>query len=276
MPLPEGYQPFEHLQSVVRNVHNRLVREEFADLGGDDWDADITTPRGSLRQACTLQDNDTADMIQMRYNLFYLDLRKAKDYQVPVYGTPLPDLQASRKFKPQITLFFREDIEDVDEDRDPVWGEISFRLMDEIATTITEAELRTLGQKIKTEFGAVNGYIWKKGRGMYSYTDKDRGYQFQILARTKQDAKDLVNKVLDVQSHTPDWKRFNAVMNEEEGEKYPYNPGTQSILGKTRKKPLQRPLTDVRFQYALAHIHGLPRAVCIYDRSYTFMDALVD
>lgn len=190
MVVPTNFNEFEHLQSTILKVHNRIVRDEFNDITGDDLD--LAVPRSSLRWACLLKDNDTADMMIQRFLLFYFSLRKAQDLQQPFYGIPLDDLQASRKFKPQITLYFKEDDNDVEEDFRPMWGEISFRLMSESSTTITKSELTNLANKIKTEFGASNGYVWKKGRKLYSYTEKEKGYQLQLLCRDETTAKELI------------------------------------------------------------------------------------
>lgn len=274
MPVPDNFSEFEHLQSTLLRVHNRLVRDEFNDITDDDLD--LAIPRSSLRWACLLKDNDTGDMIIQRFLLFYFSLRKAQDLQQPFYGIPLDDLQASRKFKPQITLYFREDENDVEENYRPVWGEISFRLMNESSTTIQRQELINLANKIKAEFGAANGYVWRKGRKLFSYTDKERGYQLQLICRDENDAKQLVNKVLDLQDHTPDWKFFKSNITEEESDAYPYNPGNQTILGESKRKPRRRPMVDVRFQYATSTIWGLNKPIALYDRSLTMIDTLVD
>ena len=42
--LPLDFNDFEHLQSVIRKVHNKEVREAFSDLGGDEWLPNINTP----------------------------------------------------------------------------------------------------------------------------------------------------------------------------------------------------------------------------------------
>jgi len=274
MTTPSNFNEFEHWQSTILRVHNRIVRDEFSDITGDDLD--LAVPRSSFRWACLLKDNDTADLMIQRFLLFYFTLRKAQDLQQPFYGIPLDDLQASRKFKPQVTLYFKEDDDDVEENLRPMWGEISFRLMNESSTTITKTELNTLANKIKTVFGAANGYIWKKGRKLFSYTEKEKGYQLQLLCRDEATAKELINKVLNLQSHTPDWKFLKSNIADDENESFPYNPGNHTILGKSRKKPRQRPMVDVRFQYATVTIWGLNKPIALYDRSFTFLDALVD
>lgn len=165
---------------------------------------------------------------------------------------------------------------DVQDGYDPVEGEISYRLMDETSSTITEAKLTIIANKIKTEFGTNNGYIWKKGKGLYSYTEKDKGYQFQVLARTKSDAKEIVGKVLQTRSDTPDWKKFNSINNEEELEAYPYTAGTHLVMGKTQKLPRRRPNINVRFQWAEAHFWGTNKCIILYDASGSHFDALVE
>jgi len=274
MATPTNFDEFEHLQSTILRVHNRIVRENFSDITDDDLD--LAVPRSSLRWACLLKDNDTCDMMIQRFLLFYFSLRKAQDLQQPFYGIPLDDLHASRKFKPQITLYFKEDQNDVEDDARPTWGEISFRLMNQSSVTIQKTELTTLANKIKTEFGAANGYIWKKGRKLYSYTEKDKGYQLQLLCRDEATAKELINKILDLQNDTPDWKFFKSNIADNENESFPYNPGNQTILGKSRRKPRRRPMVDVRFQYATATIWGLNKPIALYDRSFNLIDALIN
>ena len=100
--------------------------------------------------------------------------------QAPWVGMPKGSLDPTRKYKPQIFLYFKEDLDDVEEGYAPVEGKISFRLMNEDSESITRTKLTTIANKIKTEFGQGNGFTWKKGKEYYSYTDKEKGYQLQI------------------------------------------------------------------------------------------------
>ena len=265
-------QAWEHLQTVVMQVHNRLVREEFNDLEDDD---DISTPRSSLRTACKMLDTDSATMTLIRYFLYYFDLRKAQDLQTPVYGIPIPSFQEARKFRPQIQLYFQEDHNDVDVGYAPVTGEISFRLMDESTETISESNVNTFAQRVRSNFCTGSGFVWKKGKVMCSYTDRARGYQTAMLCRTKTEGRRVVEQVLNIQSHSPDWKFMNVAENEEASVRYPTVPGNHTILGRSRKRPRQRPIADVRFQYALLHLHGLPHPIVLVDRSGIFQNPTV-
>ncbi|WLT39556.1 hypothetical protein NON20_08765 [Synechocystis sp. B12] len=164
MTLPEDFNPWEHLQDTVRRVFKKEVIEEFRDLGGEDWDRSIGAPRASLRTACTPDDNDTATMTMIRMMLFYIVLRRAQDMQAPIYGTPVAQFHETRRFKPQVCLYFREDLQDVEPGFYPLRAEIKFRLMEETETTISKAELTQLANKIKSTLGGENRYKFKKGR----------------------------------------------------------------------------------------------------------------
>lgn len=275
MALPQGFSEFEHLQDTIRKVQNKIVKEEFSDLGDDDWEPNISTGRASLRQACTLKDEDSADMLQMRLFLYYVILRKAKDLHPAIYGIPTTSFQEQRKFKPQIMLFFQEDASDVEPGYSPVTGEISFRIMNEESDTLSMSKVQTFANKVKSAF-ATPSFVWRKGKELFSYTDWKKGYQLQLLCRSVTEAKTVVEQVLDIQGDSPDWKKLAINSNAEPASAYPTIPQSEHILGKTRKLPRRRPIADVRFQYALLHVHGLPNSICLVDRSGTYSNPLVN
>lgn len=174
-----------------------------------------------------------------------------------------------------IKLFFLESYQDVDPEYTPVSGEITFRLMTQTSETLTEAELTAYANKIKAVFGTPP-LKWKKGKDMAAYTDKEKGYQLQLLVRSKADAKVLIENILDIQSHTPDWKFLNYKENDEPTEAFPTIPDKTTILGKQRKLPRNRPIAEVVFQYATCHVHGLPNSICLYDCVGSHMVRLVE
>lgn len=276
--FPEDFQysPFEQLQDVLQWTHNRRVREEFTDLAGVDeqWTVDLNTPRARLRVASTIREDDSADMILMRMWLFYVILGKAKDFQTPVYGIPIAGYQEARKFRPQINLFFKEDVQDVEEGYRPVTGEISFRLQ-ESNDTLTQADLERYATRIRANFAAAGGFVWKKGRTLASYTDWPRGYQLQLLVRTDSEAKRVIEQVLDIQGHSPNWEKLNISENDQPAARYPIVPPTDRILGRTRRLPRQRPIADVRFRSAHAHVWGMPNAITLIDLSGFHRNPLV-
>jgi hypothetical protein len=82
--------------------------------------------------------------------------------------------------------------------------------------------------------------------------------------------------MLNIQNDTPDWKLANYKENSDSLEAYPYNPGSQTVLGESKKKTRRRPMVSVRFQYALAKIPGVGNAIPLYDKSFSYLNALVD
>lgn len=274
MPLPVEFSPAEHLQDLSRRTINQEVREWFSELGDENWDPDITTPRGSLRVACTHQENDTIHITLLRTLLFYMVCKKAADLQTPVYGIPVGTYQELRKFKPQILLYFLEDPADVDEDFAPVTGEISFRIMSETEESLSMSEVNSLANRIRTNFAAGSGFKWRKGKVQASYTDPARGYGLRLFCRDETEARQVIDKVLNCQNHSPDWKYLNISKNEEPVNAYPTLPDRKMLLGKTRRLPRKRPIADVRFQYALLHLWGMPNPVVLVDRSGRFSNPI--
>lgn len=272
MPLPPNFAAPEHLQDTIKRTYNPEVREWFSDITTDD--PDISTPRRSLRTACTHFENDTMDMTLARMLLFDMVI---KQRFMQAQGSSDRDLnyRVLRRTRPQIKLYFLEDLDDVERGYEPVAGEIKIRIMDETSTTMTEIKAKAIGSRIKSLFGASGGFVWRKGHELFSYTDWDKGYQIQLLARSDTEAKRVIEQVLDIQQHTPDWEYFNASKNGAPSQAFPTVPPKEMILGKSRRLPRRRPVASVRFQHAALKLAGLPKPICVFDRSGRFPDALV-
>lgn len=272
MPLPPNFAAPEHLQDTIRRTYNPEVREWFADINSDN--PDISTPRSSLRTACTHLENDTMDMTLAKMLLFDMMI---KQRFMQAQGSNDRDLnyRVLRRTRPRVKLFFIEDLKDVERGFQPITGEISFRLMNQTATTMSETEARQVGTRIKSLFGASGGFVWKKGKELFSYTDWDKGYQLQLLARNKSEGRRIVEQVLDIQQHSPEWEFFNRTENEEPSTAFPIVPPSETILGKRQRLPRRRPIADVRFQYATLKVAGLPNEICLFDRSGRFTEVLV-
>jgi hypothetical protein len=276
MALPGGFSPVEHFKTVCQSSYNRIVRDYFKDLDGNELDEDITTPRASLKEACLVDPTDSSILINNRMMLFYMVLRAAADLQAPIYGMPIGAYHELRKFKPQVCLYFKEDSEDVDEGYEPVRAEINFRLMGETETTVSKAELITLANKIKTEFGTGDGYRFHKGKTLCAYTEPDKGYSLQIYAYSSAEGKEVIAKVLDLQNHSPDWSKLTINENDSPASAYPTIPTSKVILGKSQRQPRKRPVAYVRFQRATCAIWGIPRPVGLYDRTNYLETTLAD
>lgn len=272
MPLPNNYQPAEHLQDTARKAFNREIKEWFSDVNQEELG--LATPRESLRSACVHQEADSLLLTVGRMLMFEFLLRRpwraagGEGYGRPPHSVP-------RRSRPRIVLVFEEDDNDVDPGYGPVIGEVGFRLMAETGESLTEANLVAYGQKIKTLFGSGGGFTWRKGREMLTYTDWDKGYQLQILCFAEADGKRLVEQILDIQSHTPDWKHAELKRNLEESQAYPIVPPTERVLGRNRKLARRRPRADVKFRWAYIELAGLPNKIYLYDHSGIHDEALV-
>jgi hypothetical protein len=275
MPLPDDFSPAEHLQDVVMLVQNKIVKAEFNDVGDDAWVHDITTPRGSLRVACTHLDADSVDMTLIRLWLFYGVLRKCQDFHPAIFGTPSTSFQETTRYHPQIHLYFEEKYTEADPGYKPLRSQVSLRLMNETTDTLTKAEITVIATKIKTLFSTSVPFHWKRGKELFSYIDQSKGYYFQLLCFSTTEAKKVIEQVLDIRGHTPNWKLLNSKTNAEPVGAYPTIPVSKTILGKSYKQPRRRPVGNVYFTHAVLHIHGKPNPVVLVDSDKRYPESVV-
>lgn len=266
MAIPDNFSPFEHLQDLFRKLENKKVQRYFRNVDVNN-DLDLSIPEANLKYGCTHQDKDTASMTIMRSLLFYFLMNAEATFQddhPPVFGIPAADNGIVHR--PQVKLFFLEDLADVDDGFSPLWLECSFRLNNETSETMTEAKAGLLAQKIQQIFGINGGYIFKKGKEKYLYLDKEDGYDFRLLARTATDAKNLIEKVLLIRNHTIKPGTLEKMNRDDEMTAFPTVPPKKLVFGKQRNAKRKRPIADVRFAYAVLHIDGLTNPVQLYSR----------
>lgn len=161
-----------------------------------------------------------------------------------------------RKGQPQIILWFVEDREDIEPGFDPLWGRISFRLMDVSdgvngdKPPISQSDVERLANSIHTVFCTPNRYVWRKGKEMYVYQDIKRGYAFNPLCRNDSDGRELVQKTLSIQGHPFEAKRGRKSIPDDPMGAYPIVPETFTLFGEQRKADRLRPIADVKFSHA--------------------------
>lgn len=271
MPLPTNFSPFEHLQDVLRQAINRQVRFEFDDIDIDD---DITTPRGSLKVACLHLDTDSAMIMIIRMLLYYLVV---KGFGYPeIYSVPISSVNEGLRYHPQLHLHWCQPFRTVQEGETPIDSQIKgIRLMGETNEGISRATALQIAQKVKTLFGSGNGFTWQRGKHMFTYSDPMKGYNMQLLVVSEAEGKRIVEQVLDIQSHTPDWKFGNYKQNVEPATAYPTNPPNKTRLGKSTKQRKKRPVVTMNFQYAQLHVEGLFKPIVLYDKSGRYKEVLV-
>ena len=249
--------------STLANTHNPIVREAFKDLGNENWSPDITTPRGSLRTACTIQVTDSATVAQNRMHLFYnvLGYNNREKY----YAIPIETYQENVRFSPHVTLIFMEKLSDVAEGFQRLKSEISFRLINEDPALFREEDARRLGQKIKSIFAPADRPIRiHKGRTKYNYFDKENGYRLSLLVTSESEGESIVRKVLSVKE-TPFQEDFVSVSNSKR--RYSPVPPLTTVYGKSVRLPRNRPVGYVYFWRAELKIHGLRPDVTLVDYS---------
>lgn len=193
----------------------------------------------------------------------------------PYYGLPVRDFQEELKFKPQIMLYFRQDSIETTPEKPPVSGEISIRIPSVTSTTITEAQIKAVAEIIKNKFADGRGFVWHKGKDMISYTDKPKGYKLQLLCKDEAEGRRIIEQILDIRGHSPDWEKMNVKKNAVPGRTYPNVTDKEIILGRARRKPRNRPNATVRFQYALLHVWGIPRPIVLVDRTRRYRDPII-
>lgn len=177
--------------------------------------------------------------------------RKVECLQDLVVSSRDRAVRPGRRNHPKVYLYFKEKDEDVDpEYPSPIEMETSFRWMEETQKSLTTnpRKLNELALKIKNKF-AKPVFKVKKGKNMYSYCDWDKGYQFQLQVSSKAEAKRVVEEVLDLRGHNPEWEHFNTITNENPSKRFPIIPQKQIILGDVVKTRC-RPVGTVHFKYA--------------------------
>ncbi len=179
-----------------------------------------------------------------------------------------------RSHRPRIILHFRESkaSKRVKKNRTP--GVISFRLMNETETSLNTQKIQLIAQRIKSKF-ATPRYKWKKGKKLVSYNDWEKGYALQILTPNKNDARMLIEQILDIQGHSPEWEYMNNIANEAELQAYPDTRKKKTILGQQVETVQRRPSVTVEFEYALLYLSSLREPIPLVDTTGRYLDAVI-
>jgi hypothetical protein len=258
MSIPPEFNETEHFQSVVRRYLNKEIREAFQDLGGDDWQPEVGTTRGSMRHALTHKDNDTLQMTMGRMFLYYFTYGGAKALQAPTVIDMTDRLYEDFVYRPEVKLFFYKKVYLGDKKYDQFVGEISYKLINETSATITPTENRRRAERIKNLFATPSRFVWHKGKLKFTYLDIPNGYDLRILASNETEARRIIEQVLDIENKTPNWDKLSTNTPERQS-----TTTTQKrrIYGEERNVPRWRPTAEVPFLRATMKIHGIPTPV---------------
>ena len=118
--------------------------------------------------------------------------------------------------------------------------------------------------RIATNF-ANPVFFYNRGKELWSYADKSKGYYFQLTVQSEDEAKKVIEKVIDVQnSGVPDWEQYLRYHKD----KRDYTTaGTVAVMGETIRKPRKRPSAKVEFAYAELFIPGTTKPIVLVDRT---------
>lgn len=260
---------WKNLKSFLRKSYNKEVNEWFRDV--DDPLPDNSTGRKQAKRACLILPKESQNMALIKTLNFRYNVQQVHTWSNS-YGLPIEGYQEAVTFRPQVHLFFRQDMQAVPAGRRSVEGQIGFRLMDETPATMTEAKAKALALKIKQEFTPNNGYIWKKGKKKYTYFDRSLGLDLRILSISDTEGKQLINRVLDILGSEFIDDYFQEIIPQKDSMNNPQ--GTNLVYGKQRKKQRWRPTANLRFRYATLTIHGMQNRIVLVDRTKTFFNAI--
>lgn len=159
--------------------------------------------------------------------------------------------------------------------RRPLSGTISMRLMELESPTrkneiaYTKEQFVTLGEKVKAQL-ATPPIIWYKGKKLYSYSDWQRGLQFQLLARDEVSARTVINACLDVRGYSFNEECFNLVENKAEAQRYPDTSDSITLLGQKTYFKKERPVVPVVFQWAKLYFPTIDESFLLYSRRNSY------
>lgn len=232
------------------------------------WFKDVDTTsisRTKLRDSLLIQANESRTSAMFKIQYFRDFVQKVHD-KVNIIGTLQGTYESEHEvtYRPQVTLFFQQDIEAVPNDYYPITAEISFRLMNETNTTLTEANIKALATQIKTELTVNNGYTFDKGKYLCKYVDIENGYNLQIYAISDTEGEQVARKIVGIRNHTFIENNFKLTTPRKNSVN---TTSSVNILGQPTKKARWRPTGRVRFMYANLYIPERPEPLCLVDRT---------
>ncbi|MHC5759743.1 hypothetical protein [Nostoc sp.] len=269
MTLPDDFNPFEHLQQTYKTEFNRRVDRYFRDVDGN---GDLSSPRGSLKLACRIIDDDNDAMMNMRHNLFFNVIGYSRKNLAVVYGSKF-DTAPPVAGHPQLFFVFSQDASASPSEESPIQHEKSIRLMKfscasgNAKPAITKANMTEIANEIKTTFLSSNrGITYTCGNKSASYTDPDNGLPRgnYILVNSKTDGSEIYEKicnVIDVPFHSD-----RVLLNDpDKPSTTTATAGKTTILGKQVQNRRYRPVAVLRFRSAYISLGNLVPPVFLLD-----------
>ncbi|NJO98673.1 MAG: hypothetical protein HC764_23945 [Pleurocapsa sp. CRU_1_2] len=155
-------------------------------------------------------------------------------------------------------------------DRYPIRAKYTIRYKEDISS---KANVKALATKINNIFNKPVVHSFDKGRNKYSYRDKEKGYELIITATNKNEAKSVINSLLEIQGDNP---LKEDCLSESVIDKNWLTTETIRVNGETHKKPKQRPIGKVWFTHAELSVHGVTKDITLVDNKRPVISTYLD
>jgi len=271
--MPSSNYSIAQIQSFLVNRFNQQVTQHFSDLPTYDPTQPVSTTnsRAMARQVCLHTTSDSALVSLLRLLIYELEVNPPIYDQIDQKEAPVTD----RKQKPEIKLYFRELLSEVEPGYDQLHCVTSFRLMEETQTSLIKSQQLIYAQRIQAQFAHPTPYQRKAGQTMFTYNDWDIGVAFQLLLRDATTAEDLITRLLAIQGQTINLAALNQSVNQNPTVAFPTIPGNITIAGKQYKERRVRPTWIGNYQYATLKIPGLSGVITLHDSTGRRKNALL-
>jgi hypothetical protein len=247
--------------------YNKQVNDYFKNLPKSD-DKDSFLGKNSTKAVCLIESTDSQSLADIKRQNF----RDVQSWLGAVDSSPIHSYISlpgeSVEGEPQVQLWFREKNSEArrnGRERHPVRARVSFRIKED---TWTPVDAQAMARKIASKF-AKPIFSFAKGEKICTYFDKKKGFWFQLFVLNKDEAKNVIEAVLDLQNQRPNWNLLKMTESE-----HILVKKTTTVMG-TSVVEDPRPKTTVYFAYALAKVPPLPDDVPLVDTIGIYWNPLI-
>ncbi|MEH2195680.1 MAG: hypothetical protein V7K98_23980 [Nostoc sp.] len=230
-----------------------MIQQERTPLLGHERYVEITPNRNNPDEKIVLGGSEELLKPQIIQYLSTYESFNGRDLGT-IYGTAPIEI-AERRYRPEVVLkFYRKQNSDKEKGEivEAMSMQIAFRLMNKTTADFeTDTYLKSLAALIHSKF-ATPPFKITKGLETYTYADHQKGYQFKLDVNNQQEARRVVEQVLDLQQHAVNddlLRRGSRRLTPEKpnGEKV-------TILGAIQTLPTHQNKGIVSFQYAYLNV----------------------
>lgn len=250
------------LRTILRKGEGSFNQEIYR------WfkDADEVEHRKQLRDALLITAKDSRIAAESKIRIFREQVQKVHLNRGDVVGIPKIDLDADVTYKPEVTLFFKQNKSATPDGKTAKTARISYRLMNQTSSSLSKTELKALGKSIYDDF-AKPVYRFNKGKIIAWYVNPSEGLNLQIYCHSEEIGETVIKKVL---SHRNMGFDNDILKFSKPNRNTDLTPGNITILGEVRQKPIWRPTVFVEFDHASINLHNDTQVRTLCDLSGTY------